>query len=53
MGFKKPLLVIVLRFSIHAIYKNKEQSSNYIFDITKSNINMKEALELANILILV
>lgn len=27
----------------HAIYKNKEQSSNYIFDITKS-------LELANIL---
>ncbi|MBD9106843.1 hypothetical protein EGP99_03430 [bacterium] len=34
----------------HAIYKNKEQSSNYIFDITKSNINMKEVLELANIL---
>lgn len=38
------------QFFYHAIYKNKEQSSNYIFDITKSNINMKEALELANIL---
>lgn len=34
----------------HAIYKNKEQSSNFIFDITKSKINMKSALELANVL---
>ena len=34
----------------HVIYKNKEQSSNFIFDITKSKINMKSALELANVL---
>ena len=34
----------------HAVYKNKKQSNNYIFDITNSNINIQCALKLINIL---
>lgn len=34
----------------HAVYKNKKQSNNYIFDITESNMDIQRALDLINIL---